>query len=214
MKTKKTTIYVIIALIGLLIIGYSVFKIATQNSFVYNGRSSQYKFTIEKAGSVIVYRPHVFINNQEYIYAFRNKPQQLEELKIEGDLGPILKRPALTTVYVTRDLNVSALTGDSASIAVAPLDAILNKIRESSIYKLEFRREFTEKSLDNPGKIPVDCDTANKSIIKHKLLVIYIRLAEENKIRIDDNCIIVEGKDADGMIKSAEKLGYYLLGVF
>ena len=160
------------------------------------------------------YRPHIIFSGKEYIYAFRNKPQDLETLPMNGDFESILKRPQIERVFITRDLNLSALTNEDVSIAIAPLDDILNTKKPTSIYNLQFDREFTEFGEENTKNRIIDCDTANHNIKKHLYLVIYMKLGDSDKVYNNGDCIIIQGKDSKGLIKSSEKLAYYLLGIF
>lgn len=212
---KNNKFYLIIAVIGIVIILFALFKLTTSNEFTYQGRNSDYRFTIEKVSGIIIYRPHVFLGDKENIYAFRNKPQDIQNVKLldEGNLSRILSRKTLSIVFVTRDLNLSSLTNDGVSIAIAPLDDILNVKRPTSIYKLQLDREFTEFGEGNTKNRVIDCDTANYNIQEHKYLVIYLKLGDENKVYVQGKCVIAQGKDSEGLIKSSEKLAYYLLGI-
>ena len=174
-------VYLIIGFVAALLILFTIIQISKQNSFTYQGRNSEFLFTIEQVGDIIAYRPHVFFGKDEYVYAFRNKPQDLENIPIETDLRPILQRSTITTVYITRDLNLSALTDDRVSIAIAPLEDILSNKKPTSPYQFTLRRVFTESSTEHP-QTPVTCSTANSGIVKQKYLVIYLRLAEQNRI--------------------------------
>ena len=55
----------------------------------------------------------------------------------------------------------------------------------------------------------ITCNTVNETVS-----VIYLTLGTENKVYSEKDCIIVEGKDTEGLTLAANKFAYYLLGVF
>src|SRR3989344_3595610 len=111
---KNNKIYLLIAIIGIAVILFALFKLTTSNEFTYSGRNSDYRFTVEQVSGITIYRPHVFLADKENIYTFRNKPQDLDKLNLldESNLSRILSRKTLSRVFVTRDLNLSTLTND------------------------------------------------------------------------------------------------------
>ena len=90
------------AILLVVLILFFVLYLMGRSSFTYEGKNGDYKFTVEKVESVIIYRPHVFYENKEYVYAFRNKPQRLEGISMEEDILNHLERPGgLKEVFIT-----------------------------------------------------------------------------------------------------------------
>ena len=211
MKIKKTIawILIIVAIIALFMI-----YLKDRESFVYHGKNGDYKFDVEEVESIKIYRPHVFYEDKEYIYAFRNKPQKLESLEFEEGILENLNRPeGLEDVFITKNVNLSSLTNGSVSLVTAPMATILGR-SESGLYKKSIRVAFTEFHGAQPAPV-VDCSTVNlNQDINRTSAVILLKLGEENRVYSDGDCIIVEGKDTDGLIKSGEKFAYALIGVF
>lgn len=199
-----------------LAVGLSLFiYIKGRGSFVYEGKNGNYKFDVTKIDTVVFYRPHIVYDGKEYVYAFRNKPSRLESLEMEDSILKYLDRPlGLKDVYITKDINLSTLTNGSVSLVTAPMATILGK-SDAGLYKVGVRVAFTEYHAGQPTASLVDCSTVNlNSNVNKTSAVILIKLGEENRVYSDGECIVVEGKDTNGLIKAGEKFAYALIGVF
>src|SRR3989338_390124 len=209
---KKFLAYVLILIaVVLIFLGY----VKGRGSFVYEGKNGDYKFTVEKIEGFEIYRPHMVYEGNEYVYAFRNKPQKLENLYLEENILKHLNRPAgLEQVFITKDINLSELTNNSVSLVTAPMASILGK-NDYSIYHVSIRVAFTQFHAGQPIASVVDCSTVNlNSNANQTSAVILLKLGNENRVYSDGECIVVEGKDTDGLIKAGEKFAYALIGVF
>src|SRR3989338_6237503 len=217
MKMNKRKIELIIAFLIIIIVTISLFIIFKKDSqdFVYKGEKGEYKFDIQQIGTVTFYRPHVFVGGKEYIYAFRNKPQNLEELPLEsGILNKLNRQGGLKELYITKDVNLSSQIEGNVNIVTAPMASILGKT-DFGIYRIRVNSAYTSFHSGEPVAPTVDCSTVNYNGKVNKTVgVVYLKLGNDNKIYSEGDCIIIEGKDSDGLIKAGEKFAYHLIGVF
>src|SRR3989344_8386169 len=143
-KMNKRKLELLIAWIVVLIVIVSlVFIIARNNrEFVYSGKTGNIQFTSQQIGSVTFFMPHVFVNGQEYVYNFRNKPQDLDDILLEDNIIPKLNRPnGLKDLYITKDINLSNQMGGKVSISIAPLLSILGK-GDAGLYKVRITNSY------------------------------------------------------------------------
>lgn len=212
---RKFEVLVAWIIVLAVIVSFIILKVRTADTFTYEGKKGIFKFDIEQIGSVTFFRPHVLYKGKEYIYAFRNKPQDLEDISLEEGIANKLNRlGGLKDLYITKDVNLSSQIQGSVSIVVAPMISILGR-SDFGIYKARVTSAYTSHHAGEPVAPIVDCTTVNLNEKVNKTSgVILVRLGEDNRIYSDGDCVIVEGKDTDGLIKSGEKFGYHLIGVF
>src|SRR3989344_8166497 len=141
-------------------------------------------------------------------YNFRNKPEDLEELYLEEGVIDKLNRPkGLNLIYVTRDPDLGNKTDNDVLIAAAGFEPILGT-HDYSMYQVRIRNAYTKRIYPNTPKI--DCRDVSATDA-----VILMKLGEEERVYTNENeCIIIEGTDGKSLIRSAEKFGYHLIGVF
>lgn len=212
MKLEKKIALVIVFFV---IILFAVLHFRNSGSFIYHGKNGDFKFDVSKIEKINIYSPHVNYNGKEYVYAFRNKPQKLESLEFDQKVIDNLNRPdGLVDVYITKDINLSELTNASVSLVTAPMASILGKA-DYGIYKKNVRVAFTQFHAGQPTAPAVDCSTVNlNGNVNRTSAVIFLKLGEQNRVYSDGECIVIEGKNTDGLIKAGEKFAYSLIGVF
>ena len=215
MDKRKIEVGIALLIIVAVIISFVFIIIKDKKNFVYTGKSGNYNFDVEQIGSVTFYRPHVFVNGKEYIYAFRNKPNDVKNIDLEDNLIDKLNRPeGLKDLYITKEVNLSENIEGSVNIVTAPMVSILGR-SDFGIYKVRITSAYTSFHAGEPVAPIVDCSTVNyNKNINMSVGVVYLKLGNENKIYSDGDCIVIEGKDKDGLIKSGEKFAYSLIGVF
>ena len=214
-KKRKLEIIVAWLIILAVIVSFIVIKIKNSDTFTYESKKGIIKFDIQQIGSVTFFRPHVFYKGKEYIYAFRNKPQDLEDIPLEEGIANKLNRPeGLKDLYITKDVDLSGKIKGSVSIVVAPMISILGR-SDFGIYKARVTSAYISHHAGEPVAPEVDCSTVNLNEKVNKTsAVILVKLGEQNRIYSEGDCVVIEGKNTDGLIKSGEKFGYHLIGVF
>ncbi len=197
----------LIILVVLTVLFYNIGRSLGSNKYNYQGKNGEFQIDKEKISNTDIYYTHVFVNGQEYIYPFRNHPEDLEDVYLEENLQEKLNRPEGTKfLYITRDLDLGNNTKNYDVVAAAAFEQILGT-GNVGLYRINLLNTYTKKYRDDIPK--VTCSSVDDGIA-----VIYLRLASETKVYSEGDCIVVQGEDADDLIKAGEKFGYYLIGVF
>jgi len=160
-----------------------------------NGR--EYLFT-EDGGTFIAYLP--MSTGQYYTMGFRVDPRELSDTELE-----------FSTVNTTSDAK-------SIYATVNPFDSAA----KVGVAKLELARSI---SLINPVKItdafnrdsdPINPDIPIKTCSDSTLttLVIEFKIGNQDRVYMNEDCVVVEGKTADSLIESSDRLGYALVGIY
>lgn len=212
MITKKTDLGLywligLIVLVILVIVFYNIGRNLGSEKYNYHGKNGEFFIDKETISNTDIFYTHVFVNGQEYIYPFRNHPEDLEGVYLGEDLQSKLNRPKGTRfLYVTRDFELSENTKNQDVIAAAGFEQILGT-GKVGLYRINLLNTYTTKYRDDIPK--VICSNVDDGVA-----VIYLRLASETKVYSEGDCIVIQGEDAEDLIKAGEKFGYYLLGVF
>ena len=218
-KLNKKSYYLISLIIIVLIATGIYLYLENRGKFEYKGRLDTFKFNTYQIGNVEIYRPEVVLKDAtghtyKFIYAFRNQPIDLDNVFMEKDIGKKLQGEKVIGIYISRAPEFSQSINGSFSLAVAPMETILGR-SDAGIYKKDLRNTYTSHSKEEPKVDTINCDTINLSVnFDTYFRVIELRLGNENKVYSEGKCIIIEGKDEKGVIASAEKFAYELIGVF
>lgn len=214
-QSKKINIILIILFI-LLVITITLILINPAdkpNQYSYNGFTIN-KYKLPSAPNVEIYQLEVFIGNHQYSIPMRNDPREIELIPVIGLdsmswLIPIQESNnyiiLAKQIFLTFD--PEKLTGADTIIAIGEVGRILGTA-DYGIYKIPTTSAFTKEISDSNTLIKNcgDADLENG--------VINFQLGDSNKVYTEGDCIIVQGKDYDGLIKSSDKLLLSLLGVF
>ncbi|MDD5254358.1 MAG: hypothetical protein PHG05_04665 [Candidatus Nanoarchaeia archaeon] len=192
MKQKKTIITILALIVILAIIITSIIIIKNKDN--YNN------YEIEKIVSqgYTGYRTKIFVNNaQEPFYVnTRYHPDDLDEISYPPELKETLNK---NKIYVTITPNQN-LTGKTT---IAALE--INNMIEP-VFNVEVLSALTQ-DIGNNMTIK-SCEDVNKTEG-----VIWLRIGEENEILTENNCVIIQGKTQDDLIKGADLLDFILLGI-
>lgn len=139
--------------------------------------------------------------NKPYYANIRNDPRELEHIEIDRTIFHKINNA--DNVFITINPNAN-LTGKTT---VAALE-INNFIDNKYFFNTLVNSSFTEPHVDLPNYTIMTCENATKT-----RPVIYLKIGEETKITSDNYCIIVEGKTEYEIIKAADRLVLYLIGV-
>jgi len=211
---KKETFLVILFLLLIISVGAIILYSHSKNSknyFIYTGANGDYRIDIYTVGNQTDYYVYAVSDQILYKTPLRKKPQDVEGILLEPHLLTKLNRPAGTNhVYITQDYETPNKTNQYSILAVVDIGKILGKA-EYGIYKLNVQGALTTSSERSRELSVPEITCAN---VTSTVSVIYLTLGEENKVYSKDDCIIVEGRDAEGLTLAANKFAYYLLGVF
>ena len=196
-------IFVTIALIVFAIISFK--KPVLSNKYVYTSPSGEqfefYKYKIENITQHIltIYRVDQQGGKHQVDIPFINDPSSLENIPI----GKEVKNNILTKKgrFVTLDPygeSKSVLAAIEITRVIGTNDYGVFKIPTQSATIIQTNTTFPVKT----------CGDATKDVG-----VIYLAIGNQTQIFSYKNCVVVEGKNYDDLIKSADKLTMHLLGV-
>ncbi len=202
---KKITIFLAILLVILVALFFIMYERAKKESMIYTGVTGE-KYEFQKrilGGNTTFYYIYLTANGRGYSYPFRNYPKELEEIPLNVDIQNDLFAKKL--IYATQNIGTANKTQQQSFLGIMEVVRILGRAEEG-IYGLAVKSAFIE---DHNNNTIASCEDASKTIG-----VMYFKLGDENKIYADNGCIVIEGKDAEGLMKSSEKFAYHLLKVF
>ena len=208
MSETKSIKWIIIAVIilAILLVGFIFFMYEKnkKEALVYKGVNGEEYFFQEQVlgGNTTFYYIYIYVGKNEYIYPFRYYPKELEDLDIDINLkNDILSK---NWIYVTQNLDTANKTQQQSFLGIMEVVRILGMANDG-IYKKSVKNAFIEAYKNEAVASCSDVSAING--------VIYFKLGEKNKVYNDNGCVIIEGKDADGLMKSSEAFAYHLLGV-
>ena len=202
---KKITIFLAILLVILVAFFFVMYERAKKESMIYTGITGE-RYEFQKrilGGNTTFYYIYLTANGRRYSYPFRNYPKELENIPLEADVNKDLFTKKL--IFATQNLETTNKTQQQSFLGIMEVVRILGRAEEG-IYGLAVKSAFIE---DHNNNTIASCGDVSKYIG-----VMYFKLGEENRIYTDNGCIIIEGKDAEGLMKSSEKFAYHLLKVF
>ncbi|MBU1704050.1 MAG: hypothetical protein KJ922_01690, partial [Nanoarchaeota archaeon] len=167
-------------------------KLDTQQGYLYNG----YSFVnYDGIWYTQIMSPK---GTRMYDSAFRFGPREAEDVPIIGRLDATLFNRA-STYYVTFDPLGSQF--NYVAVAVADINQNMMKVFEKTPIAACDKNE-TEACNERPI---IDCSNT-------KDLVFYIKEKNETRVYIEDNCINIEGSQAE-MVRAVDKLLFVLYGI-
>lgn len=161
--------------------------------FNYNG------FNFKKIN--IGYKVEIFINqnqNPNY-FTVRNDPRELEDIPIDKKVLDLKNKK---TVYVVIDPyeNLTGLT----TMATLELE---NVIENPFLFNITLNAAFT-RSYDKANLSVMNCYDATTDTA-----IIRMKLGDKTKIYYEDDCLIMEAKEETDLIREADKIVLFLLGI-
>lgn len=135
-----------------------------------------------------------------YNVNIRHDPKELEVINVEKGIKDKLLNS--NQIYIAMNPNANY----SSKVTMAGLE-IKKFISNPFLWNKNASAAFTEPYQDKEFLIK-KCDESND-----KDVVILLQTGDEDRVYFN-KCVVVEGKDEDGMIKSADRLVLDLIGVF
>ena len=143
------------------------------------------------------------ISDYQYTIPLRNGPKSLEDISVVKGINPVILNKKYVYITLNPDRNSQAVL---ASIEIAKVIGTA----DYGVFKIPTKGAFTHPvNNTNSTETPIiTCKNANKDIG-----VIELRLGNENKIYSNKECVILEAKDEESLIRVADRFVYNLLGV-
>jgi hypothetical protein len=217
---NKKLEYSIIAGIVLVVIVISVMvginNIKKASTYTYQGRTDNFSFQITRTNDFTQHFLQVFTQENglthEKLIPFQYGPKELQNIYLEKDIYKkvVGDQTSKTKIFLTQDIKLISITNQSSVIAEQEIGKVTGTANYS-VFKIPTKAAFTynDGTLTLTADQVIDCKYANS-----KVAVILFQLGNETKIYSENECVIVQGKDSDGIKKAATKLSYHLLGVF
>lgn len=201
-------ILVVVVLVAALLIWKGISK-DSENVIVWEGPGGEYKIDIYPFEDSFSYVVYVGLGKETKGFHMRYSPYDVEDIELSIDLNKDLLDK--DWIYITRDYGMHNKTQGKASIAAMEFGGILGK----SVYGLYLKNVKSAYTTENNESIELQISKKTCEDVGPEEAIVYIKLGSENRVYSSSTgCIIVEGKDPDGLVLSATKLAYGLLGVF
>ncbi len=194
-----------------------IFKILDNPArYDYSTDNGVFHITKELINGIEIYNIGVFADGIEYVHHFRYHPKELEDVYLEPGIKNLLNRQnGLKNLYITRPYDVEEKDAVNFVIAMSSFGQILGT-SQAGVYKAPIVSAYTvETDLTIPDAIKTTIPKAGCRYVDNETAVILLVLTESTRVISESHeCIIIEGKNREDILKAAEKFGYHLLGVF
>ena len=200
---ENTLIKIVIGFLVLLALGiylnqkYEWLGHQPANYEYVNGKQA---FTVTRVneGNYLGYQITVFLNDNPYYLSIRNDPRDLESIPITGSPQKTMSYAKRVFITLSPEDNLTS----KATIAALEIDKIIDN---PYFYNLPVNSSMTSPF----GNFPViSCSNATEDNA-----VIWLKKGASTQITETNNCIIVEGEDEDDLIKAADRLSLFLVGI-
>jgi len=206
-QEKKVRIIFYVMIIALLCFGLFIFLSQKLTPGTYKYVHGMDTFEVQQIGTTedggITYRIKIFVNQDsspKYVYT-RHEPAEMNGLKI----NPNVKQDILTKKEAFITINPNAGLTGRTTIAALEIDKFLDN---QYLFNIPTKSAFTEKYEKSPDYLIKTCDDVSKDTA-----IIWLRLGEENAIKDEKGCVIIEAQSEDELIRLADGLAFYLLGM-
>lgn len=210
-KQQKRAGIIIVVLVVILVIAavfaaFAYEKGTLTGKIVYTSERTGERFTfIENKVSkdLTLYELQVVAERYgvEHLYQIpvRNLPEDVEMVSIETGTVPKIRNAK--GIFVTLNPELKA----EASIGAIEIAGVIGTA-DFGVFKIPTQGAFTEKTgIDYPVKT---CEDAKEGVV-----VILLKLEDENSVSIEGDCILVEGDSYENLIKASERLVFRLFNI-
>ncbi len=193
-SSTRNIILIIIMIVGLLVLFFSIkyfyHPTPPEESYVYNG----FKFT--KVSSL--WLTEVQVDNMIFRITTRYSPNELEHITVEP--GVYKKIVGSKKIYFTLANNLSSV----AVLGVTELGRIVGT--RYGLFNIPSQAALTG-SNDQGTPVKTCKDAVNGTG------VIWFKLGNNTLAYSDGNCVIIQGADEWGIVKTADRVTFGLLGI-
>ena len=189
-KKQKRLIFIVVLVIALAILLNANFNQEDKNSFKYNG------FKVYQTEPA-VYNIEIYLENDAnpHYISIRYDPRELDYIQVEDDLKQRILR---NEVYIT-------LTPNLTSNSVIGVAEIAKIIGNKFLFNVPVYTALTYSKENIPVKTCSDVTVETS--------VIMLKLSNQTRVYRKSDCIVVEGKTEEEIVKASTKLALNLLGI-
>ncbi len=191
-------IFFIVIIVGAFFSYIYYTKVVRPKMYRYNG------FDFYKGD--LVWTTEIQVGNQLYVIPFYNHPKDLEDIPVEPSIEKKIDRlNSSDRIFITLDPELES----RAVVAAVELSRITGS--RYKIYNIPTHGALTKPSVKSKADAInpiVTCANAD-----NQTLVIWIKLGDLNQVHSKENCILVEGKTSEDLVRSMDRLVYKLLRI-
>jgi len=196
-------IFVTVAMVVFAVISFK--KPILSDRYVYTSPSGeQFEFVKSEVGNITQHIATIYAfdrqgNKHQVDIPFINDPYSLEEISIVNEVkNKLLNKEG---IFVTLDPN----SGSKSVLAAVEITRVIGT-SDYGVFKIPTQVATTTQT--NTTYPYITCNDATKQIG-----VVYLWLKNQTRIFSLGECVVVEGKDYDDLIKASDKLTMHLLGI-
>ncbi|MEK6963067.1 MAG: hypothetical protein AABX70_01475 [Nanoarchaeota archaeon] len=202
-KVSSTlTLWISILLIAVVLASFFTYiyymKVIYPKAYRYNG------FDFYKGD--LVWTTQIQVGDQLYIIPFYHHPKDLEDIPVE----PLIEKKiqqlnASDRIFITLDPDLES----KAVVAAVELSRITGS--RYKIYNIQTHGALTRpsaKSKANAINPLVTCANADNQTV-----VVWLKLGDVNVVHSKGNCILLEGKSSEDLVRVTDRFVYRLLSV-
>ncbi len=172
-------------------------------SAIYEYSNGKEVFTVTKVkeGDYTGHQITLFFNNnpEPYYISIRHDPQSLEDIPISlGNPRESLKYAK--RAFITMD-PADNLTS-KATLAALDIDKVIDN---GYFYNIPVNASVSSPYFNFPV---ITCENTTE-----ETTVIWLKKSEKTEIVENNNCILVTGKDENELLRAADRLSLYLIGI-
>ena len=196
-------IFVTVAMVVFAVISFK--KPILSDRYIYTSPSGeQFEFVKSEVGNITQHIATIYAfdrqgNKHQVDIPFINDPYSLEEISIVNEVkNKLLNKEG---IFVTLDPN----SGSKSVLAAVEITRVIGT-SDYGVFKIPTQVATTTQT--NTTYPYITCNDATKQIG-----VVYLWLKNQTRIFSLGECVVVEGKDYDDLIKASDKLTMHLLGI-
>ena len=198
-------IFLIIITIALIILIPSL-----SSTYTYTSPSGEkFTFTKSNVGDLTLHTLTTYVTykgdnqNHQYAIPLRYGPKSLEDIYVQKEINNLILNKEYLYLTLDPNYNSKALL---ANIDIAKVTGTA----DYSVFKIPTQGALIYPANNSNSTLTpiITCNNVND-----KIGVIWLKLGDEDKVYSSKGCVIVQGKDYDRLIQSADRLVYNLLGV-
>lgn len=204
MGVEKKAGIIIYVLIGILVV-FAIFIVIKEKDqfsgfYRYSNGDSEFEVKAVSVGKSLQYEIKVFFPDdpKPYIISTRYDPLNLENISIDRRVKQIIADDKLVYVAIDPEENLTGKT----TLAALEIDKFIDNYR---FYNIPVNSAMTKPYKGN--KV-MGCSNATDEIT-----VIWLRKGDTTSVFSEGNCIIVQGKGEEELIRAADRLSLLLIGV-
>ncbi|MFH0797824.1 MAG: hypothetical protein V1906_00265 [Candidatus Woesearchaeota archaeon] len=179
---------------------FGLYNLNRPDVYMYSNGDSEFEVRKVVDQNYVGYEIKFFYpgSGQPYYMDVRYDPASMEDIPIDRTIFNKIKDDKVMHITIDPTANLTGKT----TIAALEIDKFIDN---KYFLNIQVNSSVTKPYADYPIKTCGDATPDNS--------VIWLKTGDETKITTEGNCIIVQGKDEDDIIRAADRLVLYLVGI-